>query len=1480
MERGTVTDNLPSPGEPLSPVKRALLEVRELRARLEEQQRQRSEPIAVIGLGCRFPGGADDAESFWHLLHEATDAIGEVPSDRWDHAALYDPNPEVPGKISTRWGGFLGAVDQFDPEFFGISAREVVSIDPQQRLLLEVSWEALEDSGQAPDGLFGSLAGTYIGISSFDYGQLKSQQEAVELLDAYHATGISHSVASGRLAYVLGTQGPAISVDTACSSSLVAVHLACSALRAGECRLALAGGVNLILAPEVHMTLSKARMMAADGRCKVFDAAADGFVRSEGCGIVVLKRLSDALADGDRIRAVIRGSAVNQDGRSSGLTAPNGPSQTAVIRAALKNAGVGPERVQYIETHGTGTSLGDPIEARALGEALAEGRQGSPLLIGSVKTNIGHTEAAAGVAGLIKVILALEHQEVPPHLHFRTPSPHIDWVNLPLKVTTERAPWPAGPEPRIAGVSSFGFSGTNVHVIVEEAPAPRPAIAVPERPLHLLTVSARSPEALQDLAGRYVAMLGSPGQSLADLADTANAGRTHWAYRATVVAATPAEAAEKLRPLASGQTSREITASRVDLTVRPEVVFLFTGQGSQYVGMGRQLYDTQPTFRKALDECAELLRPHLERPLLEVLYPGHGQSSPLDQTAYTQPALFALEWSLAQLWRSWGLEPAAVLGHSVGEYAAACVAGVFSLEDGLRLIAARGRLMQALPQGGAMAAVRASHERVRRALIGHTDRASIAAVNGPQDVVITGEAAAVKQVLRALEAEGIAATPLNVSHAFHSHLMGPCLEELTRVASTVRPSAPRIALVSNRTGRLFAEGEAPDAAYWARHAREPVLFAAGIESLHQQGHRVSVEIGPAPILCGLGARCVADAESLWLPSLRKGRPDWEPLLDTLASLYLRGVAVDWKGFDKDCPRKVQSLPHYPFQRKRYWFEVTPRPAEEQVPRWPAVVAAAQRQAEQVPIDLALSTYAAKYQALDRLTTAYMVSALRTIGAFCHAGDALRPEELIDRLGVLPLYRVLMARWLRKLATEGLLREHEGAYIADQPLPQLSPDEILQGATELFHDAPFFLRYVSGCGCVLADVITGKESPLNTLFPGGSDDLAEEIYHKAALSRYFNAIAGAVAEQFAYATPRDRPLQVLEVGAGTGGTTASVLPRLPAARARYTFTDVSDFFLEKAAQRFRQFGFVRYGLLDLERSPQSQGLSSHHYDIVVAANVLHATRDLGQTIDFVRDLLAPDGLLILYEVTDPPSYFDVSIAIIGGWQKFNDGLRIDSPLLTTHQWDEVLRAHGFTDVAAFPPASSPAEVLGSHVILARAPGGVERPLPAFVAPAETVNGADQLRRGALHPAEAVSTGSFRQQLAEIPPSEHREALVGLVRRHVSRVLRRDGGGEIDRNQRLMDLGLDSLMAVELREQLSKALDLDRPLPATLMFDHPSVSAIATFLEAKLQGPSTLPGPSSTPATEHDGRTVALNAAALEQLSDEEVEQLLLKKLESL
>lgn len=904
----------------LTPELQALAALRKMRAKLHELENRHREPIAIIGIGCRIPGGVVDPNGYWDLLREGRDVIREIPADRWDIQEYFDPDPKTPGKTYSRWGGFIDGVDQFDAPFFGIAAPEARRMSPPQRIFLEVSWEALEGAGISPRTLVNSRTGVFVGSTSNDYLQLHAKIQGDEDIDAYVATNNTLNAISGRVSYTLGLQGPSISIDTACSSSLVAIDRACHSLRDRETNLAIAGGVNIILMPDTYISASKWGMLARDGRCKTFDAAADGFVRSEGCGVLVLKRLQDAQADGDRILAVIRGTALNQDGPSSGFSVPNGLAQEAVVREALANAGVEAEHVSYVEAHGTGTSLGDPIEVEALGRALAEkGSRAVPLQIGSVKTNVGHLESAAGVVGLIKVVLSLQHQEIPPHLHLQKLSEQIAWERYAIEVPTQLRRWEPIEGRRIAGVSSFGFSGTNAHVVLEEAPAMVASKPGLERPYHLLTVSAKSAEALSAQVEAYRARLREIDEDrCADLCYTANTGRAHFAQRLIVGGQTREEITAKLGS-GDGEVRGEVRAQQ-----KPRVAMLFTGQGSQYLGIGRELYQTAPLFRKTLDQCDELLRGKLERGLLEVMFGTDAEL--LNQTVYTQPVLFALEYGLAELWRSWGVQPSAVLGHSVGEYVAACVAGVFSLEEGLGLIAERALMMQSAPAGGAMLAVFASEEQVRAAVAGNA-KVAIAAVNGPNSVVISGDQFEIEGVRNELTASGVKSLPLRVSHAFHSARMDPVLERLEAAAGRVRMQTPRLRLISNISGKV-AGAEVTMPGYWAQHTRATVQFARGMDTLRDLGCEVMLEVGPSPVLTRLGQECLGQEGRLWVASLHKAKPEWQQMSAGVQALYAGGVEIDWAGWDAGYPRRKVSMPTYRFQRQRYWIEAGKTPRAE------------------------------------------------------------------------------------------------------------------------------------------------------------------------------------------------------------------------------------------------------------------------------------------------------------------------------------------------------------------------------------------------------------------------------------------------------------------------------------------------------------------------------------------------------------------------
>ncbi|WBB80641.1 type I polyketide synthase [Micromonospora sp. WMMD882] len=916
-------------------LQRALTAVRDLRAKLEASERARTEPIAVVGLACRFPGGADSPAAFWELLRGGVDAISEVPADRWDADALYDADPTVPGRVTSRWGGFLDRIDRFDASFFGISPREADQMDPQQRIMLEVAWEALESAGQTTGRLAGSPTGVFVGVHSHSNDYTWLQFADPEQIDTYTGTGTSHSVIAGRISYLLDLRGPSVALDTACSSSLVAVHLASQSLRAGECRTALAGGVNLALGPHFTMATSKMRMMAADGRCKTFDATADGFVRGEGCGAVVLKRLSDARADGDPVLAVLRGSAVNQDGRTNGLTAPSGRSQQRIVAQALRNAGVDPAQVGAVEAHGTGTALGDPIEIEALTEALGPATPDSrPVALSSVKTNIGHLEAAAGIAGLIKVVLSLRHEAIPAHLHFRTLNPNASLTGSRFVVPTELRPWPRGEWPRIATVSSFGWSGTNGCLVVEEAPAESGAVGsgavgsdvagaeaagADAGRVELLPLSARSPQALRALAEAYRSMLATSDVPLRDLCWTAGARRSHHPFRAAVTGRDHAELADRLAVLADAPAPADAAAP--DAPAGP--VFVFCGQGAQWAGMGADLMTREPVFAATMRHCDELFRAHAGwSPLDEIL--AAPEVSRLDRTEVAQPALFAVQVSLAALWRSWGIEPEAVIGHSVGEVAAAYVAGALTLDDAVRVVHHRGRVMQSAHGRGRMATVALPQPEAEALIAGYGDRLAVAAVNSPTGTVLAGEPAALDEVLAGLAERGVFTRSLPVEYAFHSPQQAPFQAPLVAALHGLTPRPATVPIVSTVTGRPAADGDFGPA-YWARNIVEPVRFAAALTHL-DPAVDTFVEVGPQPAL----ARPIAEhldhhgRVGVVLPSMRAGADGQATLLAALGGLYQANHDVDWARLHP-APGRCVSLPAYPWQRQRHWLRSPRRP---------------------------------------------------------------------------------------------------------------------------------------------------------------------------------------------------------------------------------------------------------------------------------------------------------------------------------------------------------------------------------------------------------------------------------------------------------------------------------------------------------------------------------------------------------------------------
>ncbi|WP_424097227.1 SDR family NAD(P)-dependent oxidoreductase [Moorena producens] len=1625
--------NLSNEIQELTPLQRSFLVIEQLQSKLDKYERYSKEPIAIIGMGCRFPGGADNPESFWTLLSQGIDAISEIPSERWNIEQYYDPNPETPGKMYTRYGGFVGQLQEFDSHFFNIAPIEAISLDPQQRLLLEVSWEALEHGAYAPQQLAKTQTGVFLGICSNDYLQRLTSRDLTEI-DAYLAQGNAHSTATGRLSHFLGLTGPSIAVDTACSSSLVSLHLACASLRNRECNLALAGGVNRIISPEYSINFSRARMLSVDGRCKTFDAGADGFVRGEGCGVVVLKRFSDAVADGDNILAVIRGTAINQDGHTSGLTVPNGPSQESVIRQALTNSGVKPEQVSYIEAHGTGTSLGDPIEVTALGNVFGESHSSQqPLIIGSLKTNIGHLEAAAGIAGLIKVVLQLQHQQIAPHLHFDQPNPYINWKQLPVLVPTHGTPWQIEDKPRLAGLSSFGFSGTNAHVILEEAPSSvhTEHLSDPsrERRVHLFTLSTKNDLALWELVQKYQEFLEKNGTAnLADICFTANTGRCHFQHRLAIIASNQEDLAEKL---AKARTTEDISAVFTGIIPKsnssPKMAFLFTGQGSQYVNMGRQLYETEPIFRQALDQCHQILQSYLEKPLKEVIYPQQPQdlkTSEINQTAYTQPALFAIEYALFKLWQSWGINPDVVMGHSVGEYVAATVAGVFSLEDGLKLIATRGRLMQQLPCEGEMVSVMTSESKVRDFLKTYTEKVALAAINGPESVVISGETEAIEAIISNLESEGIKTKRLQVSHPFHSPLMAPMLAEFEAVAHQITYHQPEIPLISNITG-LRADKTIATAKYWVNHVLEPVRFAQSMETLHQKGYEIFLEIGPKPILLGMGRQCLPEQVGVWLPSLREGVDQWQQMLSSLGQLYVQGAKVDWFGFDRQYSREKVVLPTYPFQRERYWIEsnksnrkkpylstenilhpllgkrfycagqpqqlqfesllaedepaylkqhrvfglallpttayleialaaganrfktdnlvvedlaiqtglILPEgeiisvqtiltPSENQTYQWQVFTQQQQPNQDQpqwilhangkiraAEMDNGVATvdlenyltecsqaieipdhyqhyrqigieYGSSFQGIQQLwkgsnqaigkielspdllpeatdyhfhpalldgalqvlihalpqtntNQTYLPVGIEQLNVYSRPGRSLwaiasvtiesqenwtaqltlvngkgeilatlfglrvklaNPESLlgteaqsisnylyevqwrpqarfgrllpptylpslveisqklkptlsqvssqtdndnygqliaeledlsvefvlqafremgwsypvgknfsglegIQHLRIVPSHHRLFSRLLEMLKQVGILKKNQDQWQVQQQLGQTNLKEKTKTLLSQYPQAQAELTLLNRCASQLSAVLRGAIDPVQLVFPEGDLTTATQLYQNSPGAKVMNSLVEKAIATALEKLPPQRGVRLLELGAGTGGTTSYILPHLPPDQSEYVFTDIGALFTAKAQEKFRDYPFVTYQTLDIEQDPTTQGFIAHQYDIIIAANVLHATTSLEQTLSHVRQLLAPGGILLLLEGTTRQGWLDLIFGLLEGWWKFRDfEIRPDYPLLSASQWQKLLTRSGFSLVVTVPESQGSNDVLSQQALM--------------------------------------------------------------------------------------------------------------------------------------------------------------------------------------
>jgi acyl transferase domain-containing protein/acyl carrier protein len=1333
--------------------------------------------IAVIGISGRFPGGVT-VDDFWENLKNGVELTSVFPSSKSQKIDVKSNGSKQPIKA----GAVLDDVERFDASFFGFNPREAEVMDPQHRLFLECAWEALENAGydsEREERPIGVYAG--VGMSTYLLYNLSPNQELMESAGFLQTLiGVDKDYVPTRVSYKLNLKGPSVSVGTACSSSLVAVHLACQSLLSGECEMALAAGVS-VKVPQNELTLSPEGIISPDGQCRAFDAKANGTIGGNGIGVVVLKRLEDAIADGDYIYAVIKGSTINNDGALKvGYTAPSEEGQVRVIQAAQVMAEVEPETITYMETHGTGTPLGDPIEIAAMTRAFrATTDKKGYCAIGSVKTNVGHLDAAAGIAGLIKTVLALHHKLLPPSLHFETPNPQIDFENSPFYVNTKLSEWKTNGTPRRAGVSSFGFGGTNAHVILEEAPPieadldpPQPPLTrgensvkvpreikgaassdpslfkggensvkvpreikgvassgfplfkgdgrgislgdlggsgglkirpTPSKSQQLLVLSAKTSSALETATANLANYLEQrPDLNLADVAYTLQLGRRAFEYRRMVVAQDINDAVEALK---SGDSQRVFT--QFQKASNSPIAFMFPGQGAQYVNMALEVYHQERTFREQVDYCCQLLELHLGLDLRQLLYPNAEQTetarTKLEQTYLAQPALFVIEYALAKLWQSWGVQPVALIGHSIGEYVAACLAEVFSLEEALKLVVVRSQLMQQQPRG-AMLAVSLSAAEVQPLLGQHL---SLAANNALSLCVVSGSSEFVDELENQLKAKDVDCRRLHTSHAFHSEMMDSILASFREQVQKIDLKAPQIPFVSNVSGKWITAAEATDPSYWVKHLRQTVRFSEGLAELIKKSQPILLEVGPGRTLSTLAKQQLGATEQqivlTSLPHPRDRQSSEAFLLTTLGRLWLAGVQINWSEFSAGERRHRLPLPTYPFERQRYWIEAPqqtnghfkPEPTAPLL--LPSLVEAGRIQSQQGIEEFDAPTYLAKQQSLECLCVAYINLTLRRLGAFSNPGETYSQQTLFNQLHIEPQHQPLLSRWLKILVNQGQLEQHGETFTNLKQLSTESFNVLVEEAKATFADTPQWLEFIQSCGENLAPALLGKKKQLELLFPGGSLETIEQFFKDAPLFSYYSALAQKTLQQLAQSLNKDVNLRILEIGAGTGVVTEGLLPVVRPGQTTYTFADANSFSLNRAKQKFGKYPFVQYRLLDIEEEPQNQGYELHSFDVVIAHNVLHSTKNLRKALRHTRSLLAPGGILLLWELTAPQSMiFELVFSPITRTFEDEDP-RQDYPFLSKEQWQQELQNHGFVEVEVIPthPASE------QHILVAQA-----------------------------------------------------------------------------------------------------------------------------------------------------------------------------------
>ena len=1253
--------------------------------------------IAVIGISGKFPQ-SNSIDEFWQNLVQGKELISQF------------------NKSETKSGAILDDIDLFDATFFGFNPREAANMDPQHRLFLECAWGALEHAGydsikeERPIGVF-----TGVGVSTYLLYNLFPNQNLMQSVGTLQSLiGADKDYLPTRLSYKLNLTGPSVSVQTACSSSLVAVHMACQSLLSGECDIALAGGVS-IKTPQNAETLSPGGIISPDGHCRAFDAKANGTLGGNGVGVVVLKRLEDALVDRDYIYAVVKGSAINNDGALKvGYTAPSQDGQAKVIRAAQVMGEVEPETISYMEAHGTGTPLGDPIEVAAMTQAFRVNTEKKGYCaIGSVKTNVGHLDAAAGIAGFIKTVLALHHKSIPPSLNFETANPQIDFENSPFYVNNRLSEWQTEGISRRAGVSSFGFGGTNAHVILEEAPTV--VASNPVETPQLLLLSAKTSSALEIKTANLVKYLKSnPQLNLADVAYTLQIGRREFAHRRIVVTS---DLQDTVKVLESNEPQRVF--SQYQQTSESPVIFMFAGQGAQYVNMARELYETEEIFKQECDRLFDLLKPHLEFDLCSCLFPEDAEvetaTQKLQQTAVTQPALFAIEYALAKLWMSWGIHPRGMIGHSIGEYVAACVAGVFSLEDALALVAARGKLMQQA-ELGKMLSVGLSAEEVESFL---GENLSVAAVNSPSLCVVSGTTEAIEELEKILQENQINCRSLHTNHAFHSPMMDSIVEPFLQLVKQVKLNPPKIPFISNVTGTWIAPGEATSPIYWARHLRQPVQFAPGIAELIKDSQAVFLEVAPGRTLSTLVKKQASSR--VILSSLRHPKEEQKDvnfLLNSLGKLWLAGVSVNWSGFHGDKKPSRIPLPTYPFEHQRYWVEAPEQetdtgrqPLKTALELWQSLIESDKVKTSTKISEFDQQIYVENQQSLQGLCNAYINLALRNLGAFSSPEGKYSFEELCEQCQVIPRYRQLLHRWLQILVEQGHLQQEQGLFTNLVSCSKPNVDTFLEEVKARWADSPKVidpkvLNLVQRCGEELNIVAIGKKQPVE-FFAGAlfNFNQAENENIESPWHNSYSKIIQAILRQAVSSSPPQANLRILEIAGGTDYLTEELLPLLPSSQTNYIFADVSGSFLNEAQQKFSKYPYIECRPLDINQLPTEQGYSKGSFDVVVAVKSLHIAKNIEETLQNVRSLLAPGGFLILWEKTQQTPDLDITWALLMN-PLHSEERSLDNLYLSKEEWQQALHASGFIEVAAFPEI----EALGQQVLVAQAPASAAPSVP--------------------------------------------------------------------------------------------------------------------------------------------------------------------------